>query len=140
VLADRFGGLAPWIAASVGTCIVCLVLVALVPMAAPWVWAGVIGLGMGGQFALALTLIAQLAPTPAAAPAYSGMAFFVGYLLAALGPLAAGALRDLTGGYEVPFLAVAGIGVVTLFLGVRAASGRGRGGAGPDDEPGGALP
>jgi CP family cyanate transporter-like MFS transporter len=95
---------------------------------------------MGGQFALALTLIAELAPTPEAAPAYSGMAFFVGYLLAALGPLAAGALRDLTGGYEVPFLAVAGVGVVTLFLGVRAASGRGRTGAGPDDEAGGVLP
>ena len=140
VLAHRTGSLAPWIAASVGTCIVCLVPIALVPMAAPWLWAGALGLGMGGQFALALTLIAQIAPTPEAAPAYSGMAFFVGYLLAALGPLAAGALRDLTGGYEVPFLAVAGVGVVTLILGARAASGRGRTGAGPDDEPGGVLP
>src|SRR2546430_2406289 len=54
----------------------------------------------------------------------SGMAFFIGYLLAALGPVAAGALRDVTGGYRVPFLALAGVGVMTLLAGMAAGSDR----------------
>ena len=58
---------------------------------------------------------------PAESAAVSGMAFFVGYLLAALGPVAAGALRDATGGYRVPFLALAGVGLGTLLAGVAAA-------------------
>jgi CP family cyanate transporter-like MFS transporter len=140
VLAHRTGSLAPWIAASVGTCVVCLVLIALVPMASPWLWAGVLGLGMGGQFALALTLIAELAPTPEAAPAYSGMAFFVGYLLGrartAGGRGAARPDRGVRG--PLPRRRRSRRG--DLFLGVRAASGRGRTGAGPDDEAGGVLP
>jgi CP family cyanate transporter-like MFS transporter len=46
------------------------------------------------------------------------MALLVGYLLAATGPVLAGALYDAVGSYQVPFLALAGIGVITLTLGV----------------------
>ena len=46
------------------------------------------------------------------------MALLVGYLLAATGPVLAGALYDAAGSYRVPFLALAGIGVATLTLGV----------------------
>ena len=121
LLAHRGGRLGPWIAVSVGLCVAGLVLVALVPLVSPWLWATILGLGMGGQFALALTLVAQIAPTPAAAPSYSGLAFLVGYLLAALGPVAAGGLRDLSGGYRAPFLVLAGVGLAVLALGVIAA-------------------
>jgi CP family cyanate transporter-like MFS transporter len=121
LLAHRGGRLGPWIAVAVGLCIVGFVLVAVVPLGSPWLWATILGLGMGGQFALALTLVAQIAPTPAAAPAYSGLAFLVGYLLAAVGPVAAGALRDLSGGYRAPFLTLAAVSVVVLILGVTAA-------------------
>jgi cyanate permease len=50
----------------------------------------------------------------------------VGYLVAAAGPVAAGALHDLTGSYVAPFLALTVVGVVTLAAGV-AAGGRGAG-------------
>jgi CP family cyanate transporter-like MFS transporter len=46
------------------------------------------------------------------------MALLVGYLLAATGPVLAGALYDAAGSYRVPFLALAGIGVATLVIGV----------------------
>jgi MFS family permease len=46
------------------------------------------------------------------------MALLVGYLLAATGPVLAGALYDAAGSYRVPFLALAGIGVATLAIGV----------------------
>jgi MFS transporter, CP family, cyanate transporter len=126
VLAHRYGDPRPWIALAAGVSAAALVAVALAPLAlvpslAPWLWAGVLGLGVGGQFALALTVITERAPTPADAAALSGMAFFVGYPLAALGPVVAGALRDLTGGYAVPFLFIASLAVATLVVGVRAA-------------------
>ncbi len=89
--------------------------------AAPWIWASLLGLGMGGNLALALLVLTQNAPTPEAAPAYTGMAFFVGYLMAAVGPVAAGAVRDATGGYRAVFAALAVLGVLTLAVGVAAA-------------------
>ena len=117
-LADRTGDHRPWIALCVGTVVVMLTAFALVPTAAPWLWAALLGLGVGGMFALALTLLVKLAPTPAAAASLSGMALLVGYLLAATGPVLAGALYDAAGSYRAPFLALAGIGVVTLAVGV----------------------
>jgi MFS transporter, CP family, cyanate transporter len=120
VLAHRLGRIRLLIAGSVATSTAMLAVIALVPTAAPYPWTLLLGLGVGGQFALALTVLGSLGRGPAESAAVSGMAFFVGYLFAALGPVAAGALRDLTGGYRVPFLALAAVGVVTLLAGVAA--------------------
>src|SRR5215218_2428304 len=117
-LADRTGDHRPWLALCVGTATVMLAIIALAPTAAPWLWAALLGLGVGGMFALALTLLVKLAPTPAAAASLSGMALLVGYLLAATGPVLAGALYDAVGNYRVPFLVLAAIGAATLALGV----------------------
>ncbi len=122
-LAHRSGDVRPWIAVSVGATALGLALVAFVPegfATAPWIWASLLGLGMGGNLALALLVLTQNAPTPEAAPAYTGMAFFIGYLLAAAGPVAAGAVRDATGGYRAVFAALAALGVLTLLVGVAA--------------------
>ncbi len=119
-LAHRTGTLRPWIAFSAVTATSALAAIALVPSAAPWVWSGLLGVGVGGQFALALTLIGSLGRNPTESGRISGMAFFVGYLLAATGPVAAGALRDLTGDYRVPFLALAAVGVAVLIAGLTA--------------------
>jgi CP family cyanate transporter-like MFS transporter len=119
-LAHRFGDTRPWIAASVGISVAMLAVIALVPAGAPWLWAGLLGVGVGGQFALALTVIADLGSSATAAARASGMAFFVGYLLAAAGPVVTGALHDLTGGFRIPFLAVAAFGLLVLAAGVLA--------------------
>jgi CP family cyanate transporter-like MFS transporter len=126
-LAHRTGDIRPWIAVSVGLTTVALALVAAVPYAAaamPWVWAGLLGLGMGGNLSLALVVLTRMAPSPAAAAAYTGMAFFVGYLLAALGPVAAGALRDATGGFTAVYATLAVLGVITLAVGLASAGSR----------------
>jgi CP family cyanate transporter-like MFS transporter len=104
----------PAIAGALVTTMASLVLIALAPLAAPAVWATVLGLGVGGSFALALTVVGQVAPTPADTPRASGMAFFVGYLLAAAGPVAVGLLHDATGGYRWPYLALVGVALGTL--------------------------
>jgi CP family cyanate transporter-like MFS transporter len=63
-----------------------------------------LGAGQGASLGLSLTLIALRSPDAAHAAQLSGMAQSVGYLVAALGPFAVGALHDLTGGWTVPFL------------------------------------
>ena len=117
-LADRTGDHRPWVALCVGTATAMLAAFGLAPTAAPWLWAALLGLGVGGMFALALTLLVKAASTPAAAASLSGMALLVGYLLAATGPVLAGALYDASGSFRVPFLVLAGIGVATLAVGV----------------------
>jgi MFS transporter, CP family, cyanate transporter len=97
------------------------VVTAFVVPAAIWLWAGLQGLGMGGHFALALNAITQIAPSAAAVPAYSGMAFLFGYGLAAVGPTLLGFLAEVSGGFRIPFLTLAAFGVISLVLGVAAA-------------------
>jgi len=123
VLADRTGDRRPWIALSVSACTAGLLALALAPLAAPWLVAAVIGFGTGGQFAMALTLLVDAAADPAASRRLSGMAFLVGYLLAAAGPAAVGGLYDATGGFTAAFLGLTGIGVVTLAFGVSVRRG-----------------
>jgi MFS transporter, CP family, cyanate transporter len=117
-LVDRTGDHRPWIALCVGTTTVMLAAFGLAPAAAPWLWAAVLGLGVGGMFALALTLLVKLVSSPSAAASLSAMALLVGYLLAATGPVLAGALYDISGSYRAPFLALAAIGAATLAVGV----------------------
>src|SRR5512132_2819870 len=117
-MVDRTGDHRPWVALCVGTATAMLAAVGLVPTAAPWVWAALLGLGVGGMFALALTMLVRQASTPAAAARLSGMALLVGYLIAATGPVLAGAVYDAVGSYRAPFLMLAGIGVGTLVVGV----------------------
>jgi MFS transporter, CP family, cyanate transporter len=117
-MVDRIGDHRPWVVLCAGTATAMLAAIGLVPTAAPWAWAALLGLGVGGMFALALTMLVRQASTPAAAARLSGMALLVGYLIAATGPVLAGAVYDAVGSYRAPFLMLAGIGVGTLVVGV----------------------
>ncbi len=63
------------------------------------VWVAALGLFGGLSLAMALTLLAQRARDHEAAAALSGMAQSVGYLLAAIGPVAFGAAHAASGGW-----------------------------------------
>lgn len=86
--------------------------VAFVPLASPWVWAGSVGLGLGVQFTLALTLPVDYGASPEEVGRLTAMAMSVGYLLASVGPVAIGWLRDLTGSFEVPIAALVALVLV----------------------------
>jgi CP family cyanate transporter-like MFS transporter len=116
----------PAITAALAATVAGLALIAVVPLAAPALWVTVLGLGVGANFALALTVVGQVAPAPEDTPRAAGMAFFVGYLLAAGGPVAVGFLHDLSGAYRVPFLALAAVGVGTLAAAVPAGAAAAR--------------
>nr|WP_269327035.1 MFS transporter [Kineosporia mesophila] len=61
------------------------------------IWASLAGTAGGGSIVLALSFMGLRTEHHTQAAALSGMAQSVGYLLAAAGPIAAGALRDATG-------------------------------------------
>ena len=77
-------------------------------------WVVVLSLGIGGLFPLALTLPLDYSADAEEAGRLTTMAFFVGYIVAAVGPVAVGALRDATGGYAIPFGVLATISVIML--------------------------
>jgi CP family cyanate transporter-like MFS transporter len=74
----------------------------LSPDSGTLVWVALFGLAQGSGFALALTLIVLRSATPLVAARLGGVAQCVGYLVAAAGPVALGALHDLTGGWSWP--------------------------------------
>lgn len=63
------------------------------------VWAVILGLGQGAQLSLALTLINLRAASASMTTSLSTMAQSAGYVIAATGPIAAGALRSATGSW-----------------------------------------
>ncbi len=70
------------------------------PLSGRWVWAVLLGLGQGGSFALALSLIVMRSANAQVTAQLSAMAQGWGYVLAACGPLLVGLLRGWTGGFE----------------------------------------
>ena len=117
-LADRFGDRRPWLALTLTLVTFGFCATGLLPLAtpwAPWAWVVVLGLGIGGLFSLVLTLPLDYSANADEAGRLTAMTFFVGYVVAALGPVAVGALRDVTGGYAVPFVALAALSVGLLF-------------------------
>jgi CP family cyanate transporter-like MFS transporter len=87
------------------------------PTAGMWAWAVLLGIG-SGTFPLLLTLLALRARTSEGVAVLSAFTQSAGYLVAAAGPVAFGALHDLTGSWTVPLVvlavAAAGMSVVGL--------------------------
>ena len=89
----------------------------LAPGTVPSLWAVSLGLS-GFAFPTAIALITARSRAPHVTAQVSGFTQSLGYLLAAAGPLAVGALHDLTGGWTVPLG-----GVMLLASGAFALSG-----------------
>lgn len=94
------------------------------PVAGAWLWSGILGIGQGGAVGLALTLIVLRSGDAVTAARLSGMAQTIGYLLAAAGPLAAGAVYQMTGSWTVPIALMLGVCATALAVGLFAARDR----------------
>ncbi|MFF8833935.1 CynX/NimT family MFS transporter [Streptomyces sp. NPDC015130] len=94
------------------------------PAEGAWLWAALLGVGQGGALGLALTLIVLRSGDAVTASRLSGMAQTVGYLLAAAGPLAAGALHQASGSWTLPISLVLGVCAASLAVGLLAARDR----------------
>jgi MFS transporter, CP family, cyanate transporter len=72
--------------------------VVLVPDAA-WLWAALIGFGLGAIFPLCLTLPVDMARSPALVGALAALMLLGGYLISGIGPVLLGSVRDATGNF-----------------------------------------
>lgn len=83
-----------------------------------------LGVGQGAALGLSLTLMVLRSPDAAHAAQLSGMAQCVGYIGAAAGPFAVGALHDLTGTWTAPILLLLAAFAVQAAVGVLAGRDR----------------
>jgi len=90
---------------------------ALAPLAPgwSWVWPILAGVGTAGVFVLCLVQIAETPPAGSTGAA-AGMMMAVGYGGAVLGPVAAGALRDATGGFAIVLLLLPAVALAMSLL------------------------
>jgi len=90
------------------------------PLESVWLWAALLGVGQGGAFALALTLIVLRARDSHVAAQLSSMAQSAGYTVAAFCPLALGLLREAAGSWDQAGPLVAAVAVAALAAGLGA--------------------
>jgi CP family cyanate transporter-like MFS transporter len=120
-LVSRTADQRSWPVATTAATAVGLVGLLLTPTSVPALWAVLLGIGTGASFPLALTLVVARTCTTADAARLSAMSQSVGYLVAAAGPFAFGALHDLTGGWRLP------LALLVLLLVPQAITGWGAG-------------
>ncbi|WP_037347738.1 CynX/NimT family MFS transporter [Sciscionella sediminilitoris] len=112
-----------WIAGMIVVAMLGFLGLLFAPTAAPWLWAVLIGAGMG-VFSLALGVVALRAKDSHDATRLSAMAQGFGYVVAASGPLLFGLLHGATGTWTVSLIVVLAVLCVELVLGVIAGRAR----------------
>ncbi|MGQ9368644.1 CynX/NimT family MFS transporter [Azospirillum sp. ST 5-10] len=94
------------------------------PLGGLWAWAVVLGLGQGGTFAIALSLLVLRSGDAHVAAHLSGMAQSVGYTLASTGPLVVGLLHDWTGSWVWPGVFFVAVDLAAIAFGLAAGRDR----------------
>jgi len=95
----------------------------LAPTTLPWLWALLLGVG-GSSFPWCLAMIGLRAHTEDGTALLSGFVQSGGYVIAAVGPLGAGLLFDLTGGWTLPLAMLAAMAVPLVLVGLTFARPR----------------
>jgi CP family cyanate transporter-like MFS transporter len=98
--------------------------VLLAPTTVPFVWVVILGLGQNAFFPLALTMIVLRGGTVTSTAGLSTMVQTVGYLLAALAPLAIGAVHDISGSWTPALIVLIALLVPQTVMGLEAARNR----------------
>ncbi|QKW20870.1 MFS transporter [Kitasatospora sp. NA04385] len=93
----------------------------LAPVSGAWFSATLLGLAQGGSLGLGLAFIVLRTDSVPGAARLGGMSQAVGYLVAAAGPVGAGALHQVTGGWDATLL------VLLVLAAVAAVAGWGAG-------------
>lgn len=120
-LAARSPDQRPWVVGLTAASAAAYTGLILAPASAPWLWSVLLGIGLGA-FPLAVVLIGLRASTTAGTIALSSLVQGVGYLLAALGPVTIGLVREATGDWVLPLLILAALLVPKLLGGLVAAA------------------
>ncbi|MFC4654990.1 MFS transporter [Rheinheimera marina] len=84
--------------------------------AAAWLWAALLGLGIGGLFPLSLIVAMDHRKDAQQAASLTAFVQAVGYTLAAFSPLVAGLIRDLTQSFSLSWLVLALVCLLVLWM------------------------
>ncbi|MGW0737714.1 CynX/NimT family MFS transporter [Streptomyces sp. NPDC002851] len=111
--------------ALVGTalCVAAFIGLMVAPVGAAVLWVALLGLGLGGVLSLGITYMSLCVRSTRDAGLLSAMSQCVGYLLAAVGPTAFGAVRDVTGAWTVGLVALVVLAVPMGLTGALAGRG-----------------
>jgi MFS transporter, CP family, cyanate transporter len=129
LLADRFGTRRSQLALASVLSIAGILGIALTPGEPPGSLltissTALLGLGIGAYFPLALTLPVDVASDGADAASISALMLLIGYLLAAIAPVALGLLRDETGNFGAVMWSLVVIAFAMLPLALALSPGR----------------
>jgi len=119
--ASRFGhgrDRRPWIALGLVAQLIGFGLLLFAPLAAPIAVVALLGGGLGGVFALTLVLTLDHADDPELAARLVAFVQGVGFVIAALAPVAAGIVRDVSGGFSMSWMMLAASLVAMIALNV----------------------
>jgi MFS transporter, CP family, cyanate transporter len=119
VLAGRLSDPRPALVSAVAATALGCAWLFVMPDVLPWAAVAVAGVGLGGGFSLALVLVADFAAHPLAAGRLAALVFLVGYTVAAIAPVLIGGIRDVTGGFTLPFGLLTAMAVLQIWLGSR---------------------
>ena len=92
--------------------------------AADLLWVILAATGCGSLIVTALSLFSLRTEHHTQAGSLSGMAQSIGYALSAIGPVGFGALHDVSGGWTVPLVATAALGLPMILLALPAGGDR----------------
>ena len=87
-------------------------------------WSVLFGIGTGAGIILGLSFIAMRTSSAHQAAKLSGLAQCFGYLLAATGPMAVGALHDHLGNWNIPLTLCAILALTAMLMGIQAGKNR----------------
>lgn len=122
-LASRYRDRRPWLWLTLVLQAAGFLSLAFWPDLAPRVFAVVVGMGLGGCFALSLVVALDHLPDPAGAGTLSALMQGGGFLIAALGPWVAAVLHQITGGFTAGWLAHLACVATVLVLTFRLSPG-----------------
>ena len=91
----------------------------LAPQAAPWLWAGIAGVGLGGAFPLALVLALDHLAQPQAGARLVAFMQGIGFIIAGSMPFIAGQLHTLTHDFTSVWLLQTTVTLLLLVLNLR---------------------
>jgi MFS transporter, CP family, cyanate transporter len=101
-----------------------LIGIIVAPMSAPYLWAVLLGLGQNSTFPLALMLIVLRGGSAATTEGLSTLSQSVGYVLAAIFPLAVGAMHGATGSWTPSLILLLALLVPQVAFGMAAGRNR----------------
>ena len=101
-----------------------LIGIIVAPMSAPYLWVVLLGLGQNSTFPLALMLIVLRGGSVSSTEGLSTLSQSVGYMLAAIFPLAVGAMHGAAGSWTPPLILLLALLVPQLVFGLAAGRDR----------------